>query len=112
MRIPGATSTLRKTVNCRVNVEQRGVVNFRVPNVLGALTLIGGAYLEDSRDSARHLEDAVVLLDTVMVATECVPSSPSRSWLIVQPLQTSGRNGLMSTPVPHLLLASGQTTSI
>lgn len=72
MRIPGATSALRKTVNCRVIEEQGEAVIFSVPNVLGALTLKGGAYLEDSRDRARHLEDAVVLLDTVTDADAIV----------------------------------------
>ncbi|MFC9897616.1 hypothetical protein ACFVMC_28330 [Nocardia sp. NPDC127579] len=32
-----------------------------VPNVLGALVLKGAAYLEDSRDRDRHLDDAALL---------------------------------------------------
>lgn len=72
MRIPGATSALRKTVNCHITVEGGALIVLSVPDVLGALTLKGGAYAEDSRDTGRHLEDAVVLLSTVEDADEIV----------------------------------------
>jgi hypothetical protein len=72
MRIPGATSALRKTVNCRITRENGSTCVISVPDVLGALTLKGGAYMEDSRDAGRHLEDAVVLLRTVEDPDELV----------------------------------------
>ena len=36
-------------------------VVFSIPDVLGALVLKGAAYVEDSRDRDRHLDDAAVL---------------------------------------------------
>jgi hypothetical protein len=37
------------------------VVVLSIPDVLGALVLKGAAYVEDSRDRDRHLDDAAVL---------------------------------------------------
>ena len=65
VQIPGATSALRKTVNCRITLETGELAVLSVPDALGALTLKGGAYQEDSMDRDRHLEDAVVLLSTI-----------------------------------------------
>lgn len=72
VQIPGGTSALRKTVNCHITREDGFEVVISVPDVLGALTLKGGAYQEDSRDTDRHLEDAVVLLSTIADADELV----------------------------------------
>jgi hypothetical protein len=72
MKIPGATSALRKTVNCHINRMDGSEVIISVPNVFGALSLKGGAYQEDSRDRDRHLDDAVVLLGTIDDADELV----------------------------------------
>ncbi|OBG81621.1 hypothetical protein A5699_08055 [Mycobacterium sp. E802] len=58
--VSGGTSALRKTVNCEVDIIE-GVVTLSVPDVLGALVLKGAAYIEDSRDRDRHLDDAAVL---------------------------------------------------
>ena len=66
VRAPGGTSALRKTVRCLIrDVEHGRVWELGVPDVLGALTLKGGAYQVDSRANDRHLEDAVVLCATV-----------------------------------------------
>ncbi|WP_052595191.1 hypothetical protein [Luteipulveratus mongoliensis] len=62
-RAPGGTSALRKTVDCTITADPP--VTISVPNVLGAMTLKGGAYLQDSRDKDRHLEDAAMLAATV-----------------------------------------------
>ncbi len=62
--VPGGTSALRKTVNCEVDTGT-GEVVVSIPDVLGALVLKGAAYLNDSRDRERHLDDAVVLACTV-----------------------------------------------
>ncbi|MDA2951039.1 MAG: hypothetical protein O2892_18725 [Actinomycetota bacterium] len=56
----GGTSALRKTVNCEVTAGEVAVV-FSIPDVLGALVLKSAAYVEDSRDRDRHLDDAAVL---------------------------------------------------
>jgi len=58
--VPGGTSALRKTVNCEVTAGEVAVV-LSIPDVLGALVLKGAAYVEDSRDRNRHLDDAAVL---------------------------------------------------
>lgn len=58
--VPGGTSALRKTVNCEVTAGEV-VVMLSIPDVLGALVLKGAAYVEDSRDRDRHLDDAAVL---------------------------------------------------
>ncbi len=58
--VPGGTSALRKTVNCEVDSEA-GTVMLSIPDVLGALILKGAAYLEDSRDRERHVDDAAIL---------------------------------------------------
>jgi hypothetical protein len=58
--VPGGTSALRKTVNCEVDTGE-GVVILSIPDVLGALVLKGAAYVQDSRDRGRHLDDAAVL---------------------------------------------------
>lgn len=58
--VPGGTSALRKTVNCQVTAGEVVVV-LSIPDILGALVLKGAAYVEDSRDRDRHLDDAAVL---------------------------------------------------
>ena len=58
--VPGGTSALKKAVICEVD-DGDGVVTLSVPDVLGALVLKGAAYMEDSRDRVRHLDDAAVL---------------------------------------------------
>lgn len=58
--VPGGTSALNKTVLCEVSTGAESVT-LSIPDVLGALVLKGAAYLEDSRDRERHLDDAAVL---------------------------------------------------
>lgn len=58
--VPGGTSALRKAVNCEVDTGETTVI-LSIPDVLGALVLKGAAYVEDSRDRGRHLDDAAVL---------------------------------------------------
>jgi hypothetical protein len=58
--VPGGTSALRKTVNCEMYTGE-SVVVLSIPDVLGALVLKGAAYMEDSRNRGRHLDDAAVL---------------------------------------------------
>lgn len=65
VRAPGGTSALRKTINCHVSVGDSSVAVISVPDALGALTLKGGAFIADTRDRDRHLEDAVLLAATI-----------------------------------------------
>ncbi len=68
MAVPGASNTLRyHTVDCVIRREKDTDhrVVFSLPDTLGALSLKGGAYLNDNRDQQRHLEDGAVLLATV-----------------------------------------------
>lgn len=58
--VPGGTSALNKKINCEVNTAV-GVVVLSIPDVLGALVLKGAAYVEDSRDRERHIDDAAIL---------------------------------------------------
>ncbi|WP_166980679.1 hypothetical protein [Paramicrobacterium fandaimingii] len=59
--VPGGTRALMRTINVDADTP-RGTAQLIVPDVRGALVLKGAAYLEDSRDRARHAEDAVLLL--------------------------------------------------
>ena len=62
--VPGGTSALRKTVNCEVQTVE-GTIVLSVPDTLGALVLKGAAFIEDTRDQGRHIDDAALLACTV-----------------------------------------------
>lgn len=62
---PGGTSALGKTVDLRLSGRAGDEVTISIPDVLGALTLKGGAYRIDSRDRDRHLLDGAMLAATV-----------------------------------------------
>ncbi|MFJ4226376.1 hypothetical protein ACIPYV_02280 [Paenarthrobacter nicotinovorans] len=64
-QVPAGTQALKRTVNCRLVVDDDEPVLLSIPNQLGALVLKGAAYREDSRDRDRHLDDAVVLCATI-----------------------------------------------
>lgn len=64
-QVTGGTQALRRTVNCQVQIDDKGPVSISIPNALGALVLKGAAYQEDSRDAGRHLDDAATLLASV-----------------------------------------------
>lgn len=65
VRVPAGTQALRRTVDCKILLNDGTSVTTSVPNQLGALMLKGAAYVEDSRDRERHLDDAAVLLSTI-----------------------------------------------
>lgn len=71
-QVTGGTQALRRTVVCRVFVDNRGPVSISIPNALGALVLKGAAYQEDSRERGRHLDDAATLLATITGPLELV----------------------------------------
>ena len=83
--VPGGTSALRKTVNCEVNTG-KGVVVLSLPDVLGALVLKGAAYMEDSRDRERHLDDAAMLacaaIDPVGDRSRMIGNDRKRIWAL------------------------------
>lgn len=60
---PGGSSALRyHTADVDVTAPDGEQISFRVPDLLGALSMKSGAYIVDSRDRRRHLEDVAVLL--------------------------------------------------
>lgn len=63
-QVPGATSALRKTVNCTIEID--GVpTRLSLPTVLGALILKGAAFISDRKDTQRHLDDAAILASAI-----------------------------------------------
>ncbi|MGG5174356.1 hypothetical protein ACQQCD_04910 [Pseudarthrobacter sp. J1763] len=60
-QIEGGTQALRRTVNALLTSAPGETTKLSVPNLHGALVLKGAAYMTDSRDKGRHLEDAAVL---------------------------------------------------
>lgn len=60
-KIPGGTQALKRTVNVTIETGMGETTRLSLPNLHGALVLKGAAYLEDSRDRSRHLEDAAML---------------------------------------------------
>lgn len=65
VRVPAGTQALRRTVDCKISLNDGSWVTVSIPNPLGAVVLKGAAYAEDSRDPERHLDDAAVLLSTI-----------------------------------------------
>ncbi len=59
--IEGGTQALRRTINARLTIGGEDVT-LSVPDTLGAAIVKSAAHLVDSRDPARHLADAAVLL--------------------------------------------------
>ena len=59
--ISGGTQALTRTINARLEIEGTSA-ELSVPDVLGAVILKSAAHLADSRNPARHLSDAAVLL--------------------------------------------------
>lgn len=74
-RVPAGTQALRRTVYCEVSMGGDGTapVLVSIPNTLGALVLKGAAFVEDSRDASRHLDDAAVLAATMADPLAAVP---------------------------------------
>jgi predicted nucleotidyltransferase len=62
VKVPGGTQALRRTANYRLTFNEAAPVTISVPRPFGALILKTAAYVSDSRDPARHIQDAAVLL--------------------------------------------------
>ena len=67
--IPGGTRALRQTIDVEVTTDADRL-RIVIPTLRGALVLKGAAFLEDTRDRGRHVEDAVILLACVVDAYE------------------------------------------
>lgn len=76
--VPGGSRALQQTINVDFQTRQGGA-RLIVPSIRGALVLKGAAYLEDSRDSGRHAEDAVVLLACATSPEETLAGLSQRS---------------------------------
>lgn len=59
--LPAGTQALQRRVLCTVITGDRGEVELSLPSLLAAWILKAAAHREDSRDTERHLDDAVVL---------------------------------------------------
>ena len=62
VKVPGGTQALRRTANYRLTFNEETPFTISVPQPFGALIFKTAAYVSDSRDPARHLQDAAVLL--------------------------------------------------
>lgn len=104
-RCPRGTSALRKTVNCEVSTGVT-VVTLSIPDVLGALVLKGAAYIEDSRDVGRHLDDAAVLActatDPVGDRTRMIGSDRRRVTALWKALQDENHRSWLATGTTHV----------
>ncbi|WP_427019371.1 hypothetical protein ACQCSX_22015 (plasmid) [Pseudarthrobacter sp. P1] len=93
-QVVGGTQALQRTVNCRMTADDGGPVLISIPNALGALVLKGAAYREDSRDTGRHLDDAVVLCATItsplVTAAQMKGSDKSRILTLYRELADPG----------------------
>lgn len=98
--VPGGTSALNKAVNCEVNTAV-GVVMLSIPDVLGALVLKGAAYVEDSRDRERHIDDAAILAcaltDPVAHRTRMAGSDQRRIAALWKALQNPDHRSWIAT---------------
>jgi hypothetical protein len=65
VRIEGGTQALRRTINARLEVVPGRLTTISVPSPFGAAILKAAAYLTDSRDKERHLQDAALLLAVI-----------------------------------------------
>lgn len=63
--IEGGTQALKRTVNARLEIVPGRVTTLSVPSPFGATILKAAAYLTDSRDKERHLQDAALLLAVI-----------------------------------------------
>jgi len=60
-QIEGGTQALQRTVNVVITGDDGVKTKLSIPNLHGALVLKGAAFMTDSRDRGRHLDDAAVL---------------------------------------------------
>lgn len=61
LQIEGGTQALQRTVNVIITGDEGGETRLGIPDLHGALVLKGAAFMTDSRDRGRHLDDAAVL---------------------------------------------------
>jgi len=81
VQVEGGTQALRRTVHAELDITGSATTRISVPNAFGAL-ILKAAHKIDSRDPARHLADAVVLLACVDPFEERAASGSDRSRLL------------------------------
>ncbi|WP_188667508.1 hypothetical protein [Tersicoccus solisilvae] len=67
VKVHGATGALQRTVNSIIATDPDGTTHsiISVPNSIAALGLKAAAYIDDRRDTRRHLDDAISLAATI-----------------------------------------------
>lgn len=80
---PGGKQAVQRTVTANMDITEEVSTTLGVPSVLGALILKAAAFTTDSRDPARHLTDATVLLACLQdpIATRAQLKGSDRSRL-------------------------------
>lgn len=63
--IEGGSQALRRTVNAYLRIQPGATTVVSVPDPFGAIILKAAAYRTDSRNPARHLQDAALLLAVI-----------------------------------------------
>lgn len=82
VQVEGGTQALRRTVHAELEITGSAPTRISVPDAFGALVLKAAAHKVDSRDPARHLADAAVLLACVDPFEERAASGSDRSRLL------------------------------
>lgn len=100
--VPGGTRALQRTIDLDIRTND-DTVRMVVPALQGALVLKGAAFLEDSRDRTRHLEDGILLLACVIEVEEVVGGLSQRSRRRLRALT----RGLSENEAPWAVHSSG-----
>jgi len=102
VRAPGGTRALRHTVDVTLTLGDESA-ELSLPDEFGALVLKCSAYVDDSRDPERHLDDLLTLLeaqnDTRQVVARCNEASPetrARVSTALHALRTGANRGALS----------------
>lgn len=76
---PSGEQAIRRRDSFRLQFTSGAIAHVGVPDELGALVAKGAAWLVDSRDRRRHLDDSAVLLACVLDASELNYESMSKN---------------------------------
>lgn len=97
--VEGGTQALRRTFNARLDINPARTTTVSVPSAFGAVVLKAAAYLTDSRDKGRHLQDAALLLavieDPYVEREQFAGSDKVRLQALGQALPDSAREWLL-----------------
>lgn len=108
--IEGGTQALRRTFNARLDIHPGRTTIVSVPSAFGAVILKAAAYLTDSRDKRRHLQDAALLLavieDPYVEREQFAGSDKARLQVLREALPDSAREWRL---LPEEWRSNGQT---